>query len=65
MERVTVIVALNILSHPLSAPIPLPEEKDVDIYDLCSTDDPNQIYKNLIKIGEGYFKFNILCVCNI
>eukprot|EP01100_Stratorugosa_tubuloviscum_P008656 TRINITY_DN35_c0_g6_i1.p1 TRINITY_DN35_c0_g6~~TRINITY_DN35_c0_g6_i1.p1 ORF type:complete len:449 (-),score=214.56 TRINITY_DN35_c0_g6_i1:272-1618(-) len=34
-------------------PIPLPEERNVSLQELISKDNPNNIYSNLRKIGEG------------
>jgi len=36
-----------------SAPAPLPDEKPLTLNDLISHDDPNKIFKNFKKIGEG------------
>jgi len=36
-----------------AAPAPLPDEKPITINDLISQDDPNKIFKNFKKVGEG------------
>jgi serine/threonine protein kinase len=37
----------------LLPPVPIPEEKNITLEDLVSNEDPNELYTDFIKIGEG------------
>lgn len=40
-------------ASPPPAPVALPSEKNVTLDELVSKDDPNKIYSNMKKVGEG------------